>query len=88
MDAQFNVQHTCFVLDILGHCALFMGEIFDRYVFRSLHRVLLNVGMYWLNIEYLFKVFFYTMNLYTVDPINIWFFMLLTLRANKNDSKP
>ncbi|KAH8311472.1 hypothetical protein KR044_006502 [Drosophila immigrans] len=43
-DAQFNVLHTCIVLDALGHCASFIGDTFDRHIFRSLHRVLLKLG--------------------------------------------
>ncbi|XP_030369469.1 uncharacterized protein LOC115620397 [Scaptodrosophila lebanonensis] len=44
LDAQYNVLHTCIVLDALGHCAQFMGNSFDRYVFRSLHQVLLKLA--------------------------------------------
>lgn len=44
LDAQFNVQHICLVLDALGHCAKFIGDTFDRYIFRSLHKVLLKLG--------------------------------------------
>lgn len=44
LDAQFNVQHICLVLDALGHCALFIGDTFDRHIFRSLHKVLLKLG--------------------------------------------
>ncbi|KAH8242933.1 hypothetical protein KR032_003130 [Drosophila birchii] len=43
-DAQFNVLHTCLVLDAVGHCATFIGDTFDRYIFRSLHKVLLKVA--------------------------------------------
>ncbi|XP_002054549.3 TELO2-interacting protein 1 homolog [Drosophila virilis] len=43
-DAQFNVLHTCLVLDALGHCAKFIGDTFDRYIFRSLHKVLLKLA--------------------------------------------
>ncbi|XP_060650759.1 uncharacterized protein LOC132787610 [Drosophila nasuta] len=43
-DAQFNVLHTCIVLDALGHCASFIGDTFDRHIFRSLHRVLLKLA--------------------------------------------
>ncbi|KAM8706614.1 hypothetical protein ACLKA7_010818 [Drosophila subpalustris] len=43
-DAQFNVLHTCLVLDALGHCAKFIGDTFDRHIFRSLHRVLLKLA--------------------------------------------
>lgn len=43
-DAQFNVLHTCIVLDALGHCAKFIGDTFDRHIFRSLHRVLLKLA--------------------------------------------
>ncbi|XP_053946965.1 uncharacterized protein LOC128855805 [Anastrepha ludens] len=44
LDAQFNVLHTCLALDVLGHCALFYGDRFDRYIFRCLHKVLLKVA--------------------------------------------
>ncbi|EDW15512.1 uncharacterized protein LOC6573992 [Drosophila mojavensis] len=44
LDAQFNVQHICLVLDALGHCALFIGDTFDRHIFRSLHKVLLKLA--------------------------------------------
>lgn len=43
-DAEFNVLHTCLVLDYLGHSALYLGERFDSYVFQSLHKVLLKLG--------------------------------------------
>ncbi|XP_017031707.1 TELO2-interacting protein 1 homolog [Drosophila kikkawai] len=43
-DAQFNVLHTCLVLDAVGHCATFIGDTFDRYIFLSLHKVLLKVA--------------------------------------------
>lgn len=43
-DAQFNVLHTCLVLDAVGHCAKFIGDTFDRYIFQSLHKVLLKVS--------------------------------------------
>ncbi|KAH8386317.1 hypothetical protein KR200_010152 [Drosophila serrata] len=43
-DAQFNVLHTCLVLDAVGHCATFIGDTFDRYIFQSLHKVLLKVA--------------------------------------------
>ncbi|KAH8276328.1 hypothetical protein KR026_012133 [Drosophila bipectinata] len=43
-DAQFNVLHTCLVLDAIGHCAKFIGDTFDRYIFQSLHKVLLKVS--------------------------------------------
>lgn len=44
VDAQFNVLHTCLILDALGHSARFIGDTFDRHIFRSLHRVLLKLG--------------------------------------------
>lgn len=43
-DAEFNVLHTCTVLDCLGHCALYVGERFDGYVFQTLHKILLKLG--------------------------------------------
>ncbi|XP_017117471.1 TELO2-interacting protein 1 homolog [Drosophila elegans] len=43
-DAQFNVLHTCFILDAVGHCARFIGDTFDRHIFLSLHKVLLKVA--------------------------------------------
>lgn len=43
-DAEFNVLHTCIVLDCLGHCALYVGERFDGYIFQTLHKVLLKLG--------------------------------------------
>ncbi|KAL9900536.1 telo2 interacting protein 1 [Glossina fuscipes fuscipes] len=43
-DAQYNVLHTCMVLDALGHCALQLGEKFDIYIFRSLHKVLIKIA--------------------------------------------
>lgn len=43
-DAQFNVLHTCLILDALGHSARLIGDTFDRHIFRSLHRVLLKLG--------------------------------------------
>ncbi|KAH8306290.1 hypothetical protein KR018_006183 [Drosophila ironensis] len=43
-DAQFNVLHTCLVLDSVGHCAKFIGDSFDRHIFQSLHKVLLKVA--------------------------------------------
>lgn len=49
LDAQFNVQHICLVLDALGHCALFIGDTFDRHIFRSLHKVLLKLGKHCLH---------------------------------------
>lgn len=45
-DAEFNVLHTCITMDCLGHCALYIGERFDSYVFQALHKVLLKIGMY------------------------------------------
>ncbi|KAH8407125.1 hypothetical protein KR222_007566 [Zaprionus bogoriensis] len=44
LDAQFNVLHTCLMLDALGHCARFIGDTFDRHIFRSLHKVLLKLA--------------------------------------------
>ncbi|EDV91395.1 uncharacterized protein LOC6568451 [Drosophila grimshawi] len=44
IDAQLNVLHTCLVLDAVGHCAKFIGDTFDRYIFRSLHKVLLKLA--------------------------------------------
>ncbi|XP_017057625.1 uncharacterized protein LOC108098931 [Drosophila ficusphila] len=43
-DAQFNVLHTCLILDAVGHCASFIGDTFDRHIFLSLHKVLLKVA--------------------------------------------
>ncbi|XP_001358594.3 TELO2-interacting protein 1 homolog [Drosophila pseudoobscura] len=43
-DAQFNVLHTCLILDAVGHCAKFIGDTFDRHIFLSLHRVLLKLA--------------------------------------------
>ncbi|EDW42823.1 TELO2-interacting protein 1 homolog [Drosophila sechellia] len=43
-DAQFNVLHTCLILDAVGHCARFIGDTFDRHIFLSLHKVLLKVA--------------------------------------------
>ncbi|XP_017074744.2 TELO2-interacting protein 1 homolog [Drosophila eugracilis] len=43
-DAQFNVLHTCLILDAVGHCAKFIGDTFDRHIFSSLHKVLLKVA--------------------------------------------
>ncbi|ALC45462.1 CG16908 [Drosophila busckii] len=43
-DAQYNVLHTCLVLDALGHCARFIGDTFDRHIFHSLHKVLLKLA--------------------------------------------
>ncbi|TMW49652.1 hypothetical protein DOY81_005256 [Sarcophaga bullata] len=43
-DAEFNVLHTCIVLDCLGHCALYVGERFDGYVFQTLHKVILKLA--------------------------------------------
>ncbi|XP_016975679.1 uncharacterized protein LOC108042068 [Drosophila rhopaloa] len=43
-DAQFNVLHTCLIMDALGHCARFIGDTFDRHIFLSLHKVLLKVA--------------------------------------------
>ncbi|XP_073816229.1 telo2 interacting protein 1 isoform X2 [Musca autumnalis] len=43
-DAEFNVLHTCIIMDCLGHCALYVGERFDSYVFQSLHKVLLKIA--------------------------------------------
>ncbi|CAD6992746.1 unnamed protein product [Ceratitis capitata] len=44
LDAEFNVLHTCIALDVLGHCATYYGDRFDRYIFRCLHKVLLKVS--------------------------------------------
>uniref|UniRef100_A0A1A9UFI4 Uncharacterized protein n=1 Tax=Glossina austeni TaxID=7395 RepID=A0A1A9UFI4_GLOAU len=43
-DAQYNVLHTCMILDALGHCALKLGEKFDIYIFRSLHKILIKIA--------------------------------------------
>lgn len=43
-DAQFNILHTCLVLDGLGHCAKHLKINFKSYVFRTLHKVLLKLG--------------------------------------------
>ncbi|XP_013105335.1 TELO2-interacting protein 1 homolog [Stomoxys calcitrans] len=43
-DAEFNVLHTCIVMDCLGHCALYIGERFDGYLFQALHKVLLKLA--------------------------------------------
>ncbi|KAM7364631.1 telo2 interacting protein 1 [Cochliomyia hominivorax] len=43
-DAEFNILHTCIVLDCLGHCALYIGERFDGYIFQTLHKVLLKLA--------------------------------------------
>ncbi|XP_075147461.1 telo2 interacting protein 1 [Haematobia irritans] len=43
-DAEFNVLHTCLVMDCLGHCALYIGERFDSYIFQSLPKVLLKLA--------------------------------------------
>ncbi|XP_023292391.2 uncharacterized protein LOC111675781 [Lucilia cuprina] len=43
-DAEFNVLHTCIVLDCLGHCALYVGERFDGFIFQTLHKVLLKLA--------------------------------------------
>uniref|UniRef100_A0A1I8N890 Uncharacterized protein n=1 Tax=Musca domestica TaxID=7370 RepID=A0A1I8N890_MUSDO len=43
-DAEFNVLHTCITMDCLGHCALYIGERFDSYVFQALHKVLLKIA--------------------------------------------
>ncbi|KAH8354218.1 hypothetical protein KR084_003612 [Drosophila pseudotakahashii] len=43
-DAQFNVLHTCLILDAVGNCARFIGDTFDRHIFLSLHKVLLKVA--------------------------------------------
>ncbi|XP_061395099.1 uncharacterized protein LOC133330709 [Musca vetustissima] len=43
-DAEFNVLHTCIIMDCLGHCALYVGERFDSYVFQALHKVLLKIA--------------------------------------------
>ncbi|XP_068155248.1 TELO2-interacting protein 1 homolog [Drosophila tropicalis] len=44
LDAQFNVLHTCLVLDSVGHCASFIGDTFDRHIFRSLYKILLKLA--------------------------------------------
>lgn len=45
-DAEFNVLHTCVVMDCLGHCAIYLGERFDNYVFQALHKILLKLGKF------------------------------------------
>lgn len=43
-DAMFNVQHTCLILETVGHFATVLQTDFQPFLFKSLHRILEKSG--------------------------------------------